>query len=1114
MTRSKFTPALAATVLVLAGAVACAQTQQDSIHDVSWLPMTEKEVKALKLESKKIHDLPLPFTPYDTMMPKIRERVEIFGDRIEYLADDPVGQFMVYMIGEDTANPNARLNIAVMNEAGKAVATKTLAPVAEPKTVFLLELSALPPGKYRVTAQLEGVAVRHRIPDYVFGKSAESRRVIEFPGRGVPLTVHAQSHLPDGAWPITTGIPLPRHVTSDVGLFQIWDNRGPVPAQFKVRSTWYPDREIKWLGVDFVAQYQQGRSADYRLVLMPENRLQWPVTPQTPLKVEAVDGAYVVNTGAIQFKVGRDRFAGIEEVRLVKADGTLSAPVVSGEGGPFLIDERGFDYSASNDYRTQVKIEEAGPVRVTLYATGWYRSARNEECCLYQTRISAYAGQPRIDVEHRTVITYDTQRKRLRGLGFAVKPTGAEKWRFGTDGKVQSGALPAPGKDARGRVTPAETIWLHQDKWDHFRLMQGDNTALAEGNKSDGWAAVATADATVALFARNLWELYPKEIELGRDGIVFHAWPKHGHVAFTEAEELDRRIIYKIFYAHQGKYLDLDFPQEYFDAMQGVGRALEQQDINALSAPGLGLAVSNDFCLYFAATAEPTDLPARAALYRQNPHAISDPIYNGLTEVEGRFAGYNPQRFPDLEKVLTDGYHGFTQSVDVLENYGMWIWPDTHNNWSPLSRTTEWHRWWNHAHYQDMWEDNFLYWRSGVPWLCDWARNHTRHYMDVGTVNYDDPENPVLCRMAGAMYHCKGFLPWGSPLAGERCGDDYAEVGAHFINPDAFVIRYLIFGDVRGRELADVWFRSFERAALPPERSRECNTTLGEMLSYYTNFWDPQALLYIRDLADDHNSRPWRETPSHPGHNMYHDRWVMRYWNQTRDPVIKQRILEWFTPDFGKGRGKYAYPQLRALCWEWTGDKAWLTAYAPQMVGLWSRRIYDNPDDPLYAFGARGFFFPTHSLGQMAPYYMQALVDAGVELPKDNGKASAPVKQTVSLAKDKAVGLSGGLAWLQPAGDAQIVTLTFTSYVDNRNWMLPRMPWVGSVTLLDANGEVIVDETYLPGSQRPQVVVTVDAKERPAPWRLELSGYIAWTGQAAGLVAAPTAEEAKQTAAK
>ena len=53
------------------------------------------------------------------------------------------------------------------------------------------------------------------------------------------------------------------------------------------------------------------------------------------LKLSETADEFTVETGAIRFKVGRRRFAGIEEVALINSDGTAGKPIVSGAGGPF-----------------------------------------------------------------------------------------------------------------------------------------------------------------------------------------------------------------------------------------------------------------------------------------------------------------------------------------------------------------------------------------------------------------------------------------------------------------------------------------------------------------------------------------------------------------------------------------------------------------------------------------------------------------------------------------------------------------------------------------------------------------------------------------------------------
>src|SRR5207247_2145210 len=116
------------------------------------------------------------------------------------------------------------------------------------------------------------------------------------------------------------------------------------------------------------AKYDGGKPRDYRLMRLPEGKTADAIA--TPLKLTETADAFTVETGAIRFKVGRRRFAGIEEVVLINSDGTAGKPIVSGAGGPFLIDERNFHYSAASDPNVSVTVEEAGPVRVTLCAKG------------------------------------------------------------------------------------------------------------------------------------------------------------------------------------------------------------------------------------------------------------------------------------------------------------------------------------------------------------------------------------------------------------------------------------------------------------------------------------------------------------------------------------------------------------------------------------------------------------------------------------------------------------------------------------------------------------------------------------------------------------------------
>ena len=141
-------------ILAAALLVPAAGRGAEMIHGVKWGPLTAIERQAAAAVS--IHPLPLPFTPYNTCRPKVPYRCEILADRNEYLADDPVGQFLVYFV-RTMPSAAARLKITVTGEDGRVAASRELAPVEAQKIAFLLEMAPLAPGRYRVNAEMLGV---------------------------------------------------------------------------------------------------------------------------------------------------------------------------------------------------------------------------------------------------------------------------------------------------------------------------------------------------------------------------------------------------------------------------------------------------------------------------------------------------------------------------------------------------------------------------------------------------------------------------------------------------------------------------------------------------------------------------------------------------------------------------------------------------------------------------------------------------------------------------------------------------------------------------------------------------------------------------------------------
>ena len=71
----------------------------------------------------------------------------------------------------------------------------------------------------------------------------------------------------------------------------------------------------------------------------------------------------------------------------------------------------------------------------------------------------------------------------------------------------------------------------------------------------------------VIVTLKDVWQKFPKELEIGNEGITVHFWPKHGGDTFDDSEELARDQIHKLLWAHEGRYLDLQIPATGINAI-------------------------------------------------------------------------------------------------------------------------------------------------------------------------------------------------------------------------------------------------------------------------------------------------------------------------------------------------------------------------------------------------------------------------------------------------------------------------------------------------------------------------------------------------------------------
>jgi hypothetical protein len=918
------------------------------------------------------------------------KRVALFADRAAYWDDDPVGQFLVSFQGQPWQG--RRINLELMDEQGPRF-RKTVGPMTQPKAAFLLRVGMLRPGRYRLIAKLDGTAAT---AEARFIRENRANPPGQFPAAGIELQIEKQGHVRNAGWPIQTGIPFPSGALQDVTQLVLFENGKEIPAKFTKVSTWHPEApgiasSVRWAQVQFNARYVDGEPGRYVVKKTQQHLFQRAAAVQ----VREDGDWYTVDTGPIRFRVHRKEFRGIETAwRDLNGDGNFSddelviatppvdskAPAGTDVAGAYLIDGRSTPFEAARDPVTSVRLEESGPERVSICAEGWYANPKlsaqaGQRLCKFQTRILAFAGQPFVRVQHRTILTYDTDTNRLSDLGFRLSIPAWATWELGADGKVLEGKAPAKGK----------SIFLHQLRWDRFRLIGSQATEIL-GGRSNGWFTAKTASGRPALtlYVRDFWRKFPQEVEFTPTGLIYHQWPAHGMRSFTPQETYDRGEIFKLRFMHEGKLMDLRFPALAYDFLKEMDRKQlwdsEHASELAINGNGQGMAVADEFTLLFHAPDE--QVASFADLAEQDPHARALPEWNVNSTVEGNLTAADPRRFPEAEADLSSYYPDYQRViVDGTSEYGRWIYADVHDNWDVPQRRADLHRVWQASHYRSSWTPWLLYFRGGSFDILRWARANTDHFMDIDTVQYDDPALPIKGHLAGSQYHCKGFTPWGTARYGQRADDMYLGNWGHWINPCAYLFRYLIEGDKRALDLYRLWGTSLGRVPLPNAPGREICNTLAEMIDYYRFTWDPDAIVWINDMANGLLARKLEDWPNPGSFPLFNLFWFSKLHELTRDQRVLDRFLA-YCETFGAKS-----PMLLAWAYEQTGNRRYLDPQVSAEILDQSRAVYRCPGDPL-----DGYRFTFTSTGvwhvQSVPYWMHALRKAGVEQLSSQGSPS------------------------------------------------------------------------------------------------------------------------------
>jgi hypothetical protein len=869
------------------------------------------------------------------------------------------------------------------------------------------------------------------------------------------------------AWPISTGVPFAQGVLNTKDNVRLVDSEGKeVPCQTGIRCRWNKGGSIRWLGFDFVPVVS-GIEQQYFIEYGPSVKRK----KMSGITCRETSETISIDTGKMKFNISRRNFKLLENLYLdSNGDKKYSAEELviseSAAGGLFLIDHEGSRYESVNDRKVKVVIEEKGDRKVTVKAEGWYVKTGSkgeklscelptDKLCKFAVRLTAYAGQALIKAETTTVITYDTSKVRIKGLGINLKAEGVSQLTFGIK---DSGALVWDKNRLAGNP------YLLQNRWDKNVDEKGN-----VNNRASGWLELEGKNAVIQVCVKNLWQRFPKEIEWHNNSLNIHIWPAHGFDTFPMDDQVKMKNIYKLWYTHQGKELDFRFPAKYTTALDDELKrkpgSFRPYYKSMEWSNGQGVAIHNEFVLSFKGKEQQApETEIINSLLENTFHAVPDPEYICATGALGPLL-HADKEFADMEKRYSKGFDHMVTRPEINNEYGQFIFRGTHTYWYYRGKESHAgiHRVWQNGHYFIQQLPLVQYMRTGDPKWLKWGRDHIDTVRDIAVVHYESDERRFRFHSKGAMYHCKGFAPWA--------GD--SGITLHMAVYTFLAYDYYINGNKRSLDVLHEWIEGLKKLNPGGHSTREGMVPLGEMVEAYRITWDPElldymdkfskAIFYVKDPHAAAKGNPmWDFNPF----------LLIRYHELTGDRkalAVYREVLA------GKGLGVYhgggmQYDPYLAML---DNDKGRLNRYLKNYHAE-SIRYIDNPGT--YCDGLSypvwiNYVYKAHKY----PYLLKAMKHFGIkpEMPKEIIPSPLPYEGNVSLVA------------VRERQDKDItVNFKFKSFPEG----------IVTAVIYDTAWKKLQDMTFKPTEEKPESSLIIKADGKADTYFVEIKqegGFVA-----------------------
>jgi hypothetical protein len=299
--------------------------------------------------------------------------------------------------------------------------------------------------------------------------------------------------------PVTVSIPFAEGILPESWGIAILDGDRTVPSQTRVLSRW-PDGSAKWL----IAHLQPDLPGNSDKVLHFEVVEDMPVRPGG-LAIAESDNGIRIETGPLSFTIPRKGFPVLGGIEFEGKESPLGENL---DGFSLRVDDRRL---SSTESELTLEIEEAGPLVAAINVSGKHLDASGNGYIDLAGRITAYAGKPYIEIEHRFIHRELEEKVYLEELRWDLRPAGKA-----AEVALGEGYYKADIKRGRG---PFETLV------DGERIVYQAFEHFVDSFYADFWADWRSAQGGFALSIYQSHQNFPKKLAVDADGITCSLYP-------------------------------------------------------------------------------------------------------------------------------------------------------------------------------------------------------------------------------------------------------------------------------------------------------------------------------------------------------------------------------------------------------------------------------------------------------------------------------------------------------------------------------------------------------------------------------------------------------------